>query len=61
MRPILTENCEILNEISEKKLKAIANREKQLEQLYFGSPSEKVHLASQAMQVCLIRQSSWQF
>ena len=36
----MTYNCEILNQISEKKLKADANREKQLEQLYF----EKVRL-----------------
>ena len=36
VRPILTYNCEILNQISEKKIKAVANGEKQL--------AEKVHL-----------------
>ena len=40
----MTYNCEILNQISEKKIKAAANGEKQLEQLYFESPAEKVHL-----------------
>ena len=43
-RPILTYNCEILNQISEKKIKAVTNGEKQLEQLYSESPTEKVHL-----------------
>ena len=44
IRPILTYNCEILSQISEKKIKAVANGEKQLEQLYFESPAAKVHL-----------------
>ena len=44
VKPILTYNCEILNQISDKKIKVVANGEKQLEQLYFESPSEKVHL-----------------
>ena len=43
VRPILSYNCGILNQISEKKLKAVANRQKLLEQLYFESPSENVH------------------
>ena len=34
----------ILNQIPERKTKAVANRDKQLEQLYFESPAEKVHL-----------------
>ena len=44
IRPILTYNCEILNQISEKKIKVVANGGKQLEQLYFESPAEKVYL-----------------
>ena len=44
MRPILTYNCKILNQIPEKKIQAVANGHKQLEQLYFKSPAEKVHL-----------------
>ena len=44
IRPILIHNCEILNQISEKKIKAVSNGEKQLEQLYFEFPAEKVHL-----------------
>ena len=44
VRPTLTYNCEILNQISKKKIKAVANGEKHLEQLYFESPAEKVHL-----------------
>ena len=44
VRPILTYNCEILNQIPEKKIKAVVNGDKQLEQLYFESPAEKVHL-----------------
>ena len=44
VRPILTYNCEILNQIPENKIKAVANGDKQLQQLYFGSPAEKIHL-----------------
>ena len=44
VRPILTYNCEILSQTPEKKIKAVANGDKQLEQLYFESPSEKAHL-----------------
>ena len=40
----MTSNCEILNQIPEKKIKAVANGDKQLEQLYFEFPAEKVHL-----------------
>ena len=40
----MTYNCEILNQISEKKIKANATGEKKLEQLYLESPAEKVHL-----------------
>ena len=59
VRPILTYNCEILNQIPEKKIKAVANGEKQLEQLYFESPAEKVHLKT--MQKHLTRRVAWQF
>ena len=44
VRPISTYNCEILSQIPEKKIKAVANGNEQLERLYFESPAEKVHL-----------------
>ena len=44
VRPTLTYNCEILNHIPGKKIKAVADGYKQLKHLYFESPAEKVHL-----------------
>ena len=42
--PILTYNCEILNQIPDKKIDQLLSRKKCLENLYFESPAEKLNL-----------------
>ena len=42
--PILSYNCEVLNQISKHRLEAINNNAYSLEKLYFDTPGEKVHL-----------------
>ena len=44
VEPILTYNCEILNQIPDKKIDQLLSRKKCLENLYFESQSEKLNL-----------------
>ena len=44
VEPILTHNCEILNQIPDKKIDQLLSGKKCLENLYFESPSEKLNL-----------------
>ena len=44
VRPILTYNCEILNQISDKKLENLISGKLCLENIYFESPTEKANL-----------------
>ena len=44
VEPILTYNCEILNQIPDKKIDQLLSGKKCLENLYFESPSEKLNL-----------------